>query len=65
VLPTFSASCLAAEANFGCGCAALRLRLQLDWPCPYRRSNPSGIEGDPESPALELHKDGAPADRVS
>jgi hypothetical protein len=56
---------LAAEANFGCGCAALCPRLQFDWLCPCSRSNASGIEGNPKSPALALHKDGAPADPVS
>jgi hypothetical protein len=61
----FLKSALAAEANFGFGCAALGPRLQLDWPCPRCRFNPLGMEPNHKSPALELPKNGEPADPVS
>jgi hypothetical protein len=38
--------------------------VKFDWTCPYRRSIPLGIESNPNSPALELHKDRAPAPRT-
>jgi len=39
--------------------------MKFNWPSPYRRSNPSGMESNPKGPALELHKDGAPENSVS